>query len=129
MLLRHLNFDKSISPYSGHYRPTDDSLDNFLSFLNENGVNLDEIEVPEDQAYYFPSMVGTQDSMYVLVPHDKSYYFPSMVGTEDNMSLSAWVCTMETPDNIGSTSGMVNNISSQSSTVPSLLDPNAPFYF
>ncbi|KAI7996930.1 IQ domain-containing protein IQM3 [Camellia lanceoleosa] len=36
---------KSISPYSGHYRPTDDSLDNFLSFLNENGVNLDEIEI------------------------------------------------------------------------------------
>ncbi|KAL7170461.1 hypothetical protein ACSBR2_035357 [Camellia fascicularis] len=36
---------KSISPYSGHYRPTDDCLDNFLSFLNENGVNLDEIEI------------------------------------------------------------------------------------
>ncbi|CAL5411788.1 unnamed protein product [Camellia sinensis] len=36
---------KSISPYSGHYRPTDDSLDNFLSLLNENGVNLDEIEI------------------------------------------------------------------------------------
>uniref|UniRef100_A0A7N2M6Q8 Uncharacterized protein n=1 Tax=Quercus lobata TaxID=97700 RepID=A0A7N2M6Q8_QUELO len=36
---------KSVSPYSGHYRPTDDSLDSFLSLLKENGLNLDEIQV------------------------------------------------------------------------------------
>uniref|UniRef100_A0A5B7AFG0 IQ domain-containing protein IQM3-like n=1 Tax=Davidia involucrata TaxID=16924 RepID=A0A5B7AFG0_DAVIN len=36
---------KSISAYSGHYRPTDDRLDSFLSFLKENGVNLEEIEI------------------------------------------------------------------------------------
>ncbi|KAM5559541.1 IQ domain-containing protein IQM3 [Rosa sericea] len=36
---------KSISAYSGHYRPTDDRLDSFLSFLTENGVNLDEVEI------------------------------------------------------------------------------------
>ncbi|KAL3628331.1 IQ domain-containing protein iqm3 [Castilleja foliolosa] len=36
---------KCISAYSGHYRPTDDCLDTFLSFLNENGVNLDEVEI------------------------------------------------------------------------------------
>ncbi|KAK8633105.1 hypothetical protein V6N13_013959 [Hibiscus sabdariffa] len=36
---------KSISAYSGHYRPTDDSLDSFLSFLKENGVNLNEVEI------------------------------------------------------------------------------------
>ncbi|KAJ8570783.1 hypothetical protein K7X08_037755 [Anisodus acutangulus] len=35
----------SISAYSGHYRPTEDRLDSFLSFLNENGVNLDEVEI------------------------------------------------------------------------------------
>ncbi|XP_059296929.1 IQ domain-containing protein IQM3-like isoform X2 [Lycium ferocissimum] len=35
---------KSISAYSGHYRPTEDRLDSFLSFLNENGVNLDKVE-------------------------------------------------------------------------------------
>ncbi|KAJ8537638.1 hypothetical protein K7X08_014178 [Anisodus acutangulus] len=45
---------KSISPYSGHYRPTDDSLDTFLSILKEKGVNVDEVEIkkanedPED---------------------------------------------------------------------------------
>ncbi|XVF07714.1 hypothetical protein REPUB_Repub06bG0163400 [Reevesia pubescens] len=36
---------KSISAYSGHYRPTDDSLEIFLSFLKENGVNLSEVEI------------------------------------------------------------------------------------
>ncbi|KAL3754123.1 hypothetical protein ACJRO7_001382 [Eucalyptus globulus] len=36
---------KSISAYSGHYRPTEDRLDNFISFLKENGVNLDEVEI------------------------------------------------------------------------------------
>ncbi|KAK4432545.1 IQ domain-containing protein IQM3 [Sesamum alatum] len=36
---------KCISAYSGHYKPTEDSLDSFLSFLKENGVNLDEVEI------------------------------------------------------------------------------------
>ncbi|KAL0333460.1 UNVERIFIED_CONTAM: IQ domain-containing protein IQM3 [Sesamum angustifolium] len=36
---------KCISAYSGHYKPTDDSLDSFLSFLKENGVNLVEVEI------------------------------------------------------------------------------------
>ncbi|XVF55678.1 hypothetical protein PTKIN_Ptkin06aG0056300 [Pterospermum kingtungense] len=36
---------KSISAYSGHYRPTDVSLESFLSFLKENGVNLGEVEI------------------------------------------------------------------------------------
>ncbi|XP_062166603.1 IQ domain-containing protein IQM3-like [Alnus glutinosa] len=36
---------KSISPYSGHYRPTDDRLDSFLSLLKENGVNLNEVQI------------------------------------------------------------------------------------
>jgi hypothetical protein len=36
---------QSISAYSGHYRPTDETLETFLSYLRENGVNLDEVEV------------------------------------------------------------------------------------
>ncbi|KAK9290656.1 hypothetical protein L1049_008829 [Liquidambar formosana] len=36
---------KSVSPYSGHYKPTDDSLGSFLSFLTENGVNLNEVKI------------------------------------------------------------------------------------
>ncbi|XP_011018903.1 PREDICTED: uncharacterized protein LOC105121799 [Populus euphratica] len=38
---------KSISPYSGHYRPSEDSFKSFLSFLNDNGVNLDEVQIKE----------------------------------------------------------------------------------
>ncbi|KAI4310529.1 hypothetical protein MLD38_035502 [Melastoma candidum] len=30
---------------SSHYRPTRDRLDAFLSFLKDNGVNLDEVEI------------------------------------------------------------------------------------
>ncbi|KAK7278637.1 hypothetical protein RJT34_23671 [Clitoria ternatea] len=43
---------KSISAYSGHYRPTDDSLNAFLSYLKENGVKLDEVEIrnPKDDS-------------------------------------------------------------------------------
>ncbi|GLT40612.1 hypothetical protein SLA2020_147300 [Shorea laevis] len=34
---------KSISPHSGHYKP--DSLDNFLFFLKEKGVNINEVKI------------------------------------------------------------------------------------
>ncbi|KAI3434000.1 uncharacterized protein J3R85_006979, partial [Psidium guajava] len=36
---------KSISAHSGHYRPTADSLNRFLSFLEEKGVNLGGVQV------------------------------------------------------------------------------------
>lgn len=38
-------FSQTVSAYSGHYRPSDDSLDTFLSFLRENAVSLDGVEV------------------------------------------------------------------------------------
>ncbi|MED6185921.1 IQ domain-containing protein iqm3 [Stylosanthes scabra] len=49
---------KSISAYSGHYRPADDSLDTFLSHLRENCVKLDEFEMRkanEDSDIYVES--------------------------------------------------------------------------
>ncbi|KAK3043548.1 hypothetical protein RJ639_002127 [Escallonia herrerae] len=42
---------KTISAYSGHYRPTDDRLDSFLSFLKESGVNLDIVEIRKSNEY------------------------------------------------------------------------------
>ncbi|KAF5470092.1 hypothetical protein F2P56_010635 [Juglans regia] len=36
---------KSVSAYSGHYRPTDENLGSFLAFLKENGISLDEVQV------------------------------------------------------------------------------------
>ncbi|GMP93129.1 hypothetical protein CsSME_00043092 [Camellia sinensis var. sinensis] len=59
------------------------------------------------------------------VPRDQPYYFSSMVGTQDSVYVPARASTMQTTDNIGSTSHtqsrMVNNISSQSSTIASNL--------
>ncbi|KAL5545896.1 hypothetical protein UlMin_005583 [Ulmus minor] len=52
---------KAIWAYSGHYRPTDDRLDGFLSFLKENEVNLDEVQIRranEDSDSYDESKVG-----------------------------------------------------------------------
>ncbi|KAL7596267.1 hypothetical protein Lser_V15G29833 [Lactuca serriola] len=43
---------KTISPYSGHYRPTDESLKSFLSFLKENGVDLDKVEIKKANEDY-----------------------------------------------------------------------------
>lgn len=43
---------KTISPYSGHYRPTDESLKSFLSFLKEHGVDLDTVEIKKANEDY-----------------------------------------------------------------------------
>ncbi|XXG64988.1 hypothetical protein AAC387_Pa05g2799 [Persea americana] len=45
---------KSIWAYSGHYRPTEENLKNFLTFLEENGVNLNEIQIhsSSNEDYY-----------------------------------------------------------------------------
>ncbi|XP_044462598.1 IQ domain-containing protein IQM3-like isoform X2 [Mangifera indica] len=36
---------KSVSAYSGHYRPTNENLGCFLAFLKESGVNVNEVQV------------------------------------------------------------------------------------
>ncbi|KAK7393841.1 hypothetical protein VNO78_22405 [Psophocarpus tetragonolobus] len=36
---------KSISAYSGNYRPTDDALNSFISYLKESGVKIDEVKI------------------------------------------------------------------------------------
>ncbi|KAK7392582.1 hypothetical protein VNO78_21025 [Psophocarpus tetragonolobus] len=43
---------KSISAYSGHYRPTDDALNSFISYLQESSVKIDEVEIrnPRDDS-------------------------------------------------------------------------------
>lgn len=47
---------QSISPYSGHYRPTEDSLGGFLTFLKENGVNISAVEVRDFFIFYLGSL-------------------------------------------------------------------------
>ncbi|KAE9465563.1 hypothetical protein C3L33_02536, partial [Rhododendron williamsianum] len=66
---------KSISPYSGHYRPTDDSLDSFLSFLKQNGVDLDRVAVCD----VIFSYIAVKKSGLPLNPQKESwlkYQFP-----------------------------------------------------
>lgn len=47
-LLVYIILFQTISAYSGHYRPSDDSLETFLSFLRENSVSLDGVEVKKN---------------------------------------------------------------------------------
>ncbi|KAG6427510.1 hypothetical protein SASPL_111756 [Salvia splendens] len=49
---------KCISAYSGHYKPTDDILNSFLSFLEESGVNLNEVEIQKPTDDYESSEIG-----------------------------------------------------------------------
>ncbi|GMY25152.1 IQ domain-containing protein IQM3-like [Fagus crenata] len=61
---------KSISAYSGHYRPTDDSIESFLSLLKENGVNLNGVQIykaNEDSDIYDDNKInGSKDTVEVL---------------------------------------------------------------
>ncbi|KAJ6794546.1 IQ domain-containing protein IQM3-like [Iris pallida] len=45
---------KSIWAYSGHYKPSEENLNNFLTFLKENGVDLDEVQIrsSSNEDYY-----------------------------------------------------------------------------
>ncbi|XP_026428088.1 IQ domain-containing protein IQM3-like [Papaver somniferum] len=36
---------KTISAYSGHYRPTEENLDSFKDFLSENGADLNKVQI------------------------------------------------------------------------------------
>lgn len=45
---------KSIWAYSGHYKPSEENLSNFLSFLREKGIDLDEVQIraSSNEDYY-----------------------------------------------------------------------------
>lgn len=66
-VLWHFIFFQSISAYSGHYRPTDDSLNSFLSFLKENGVNLDEAEVSDFCVFCSSRLLSYCYSLWIIV--------------------------------------------------------------
>ncbi|PIN16826.1 hypothetical protein CDL12_10528 [Handroanthus impetiginosus] len=78
---------KSISAYSGHYKPTDESLDSFLSFLKENGVNLDEVEIEKADDDYRDNENGkpTENASISEVPSAPPHDLPN----EDENSSSA----------------------------------------
>lgn len=66
------DFSQSISAYSGHYRPTDESLYSFLSFLKENGVNLTEDQVINHSVLFVVSLMGGS-KILVFIKQLKEY--------------------------------------------------------
>ncbi|OMO68283.1 putative calmodulin binding protein [Corchorus olitorius] len=79
---------KSISAYSGHYKPTDDSLESFLSFLKENGVNLSEVEVrrPTDDSDSYDDAKPANGETAVEVAKDSVPTEPEIDNDEKNSS-------------------------------------------
>ncbi|KAF8395370.1 hypothetical protein HHK36_019316 [Tetracentron sinense] len=61
---------KSISAYSGHYRPTDDNLGSLLAILKENGVNLDQVEVRSSTEDYEDDSKSVRQGSTIGVPTD-----------------------------------------------------------
>ncbi|GLT93302.1 hypothetical protein SLE2022_111010 [Rubroshorea leprosula] len=60
---------KSVSAYSGHYRPTNENLSSFLDFLEDSGVNLNEVQVfsqTEDHAGCDNSIFSQEGSILGL---------------------------------------------------------------
>ncbi|KAM0916484.1 hypothetical protein ACQ4PT_010153 [Festuca glaucescens] len=65
---------KSIWAYSGHYKPSAENLSNFMSFLEENGVDLKEIEVrssikEEDYENPVPNIMASNPQELALPPN------------------------------------------------------------
>lgn len=79
---------KSISAYSGHYRPTDERLDSFLSFLKDNGVILDEVEIRKSNEDYNNDdyIKPTKDGNAAEVLQDSGFCPPAILDTEDKIA-------------------------------------------
>ncbi|VAI55075.1 unnamed protein product [Triticum turgidum subsp. durum] len=62
---------KSIWAYSGHYKPSAENLSNFMSFLEENGVDLKEVEVrssTKEDYYEDPTPNSKQNPAAAIMP-------------------------------------------------------------
>uniref|UniRef100_A0A453N947 Uncharacterized protein n=2 Tax=Aegilops tauschii TaxID=37682 RepID=A0A453N947_AEGTS len=62
---------KSIWAYSGHYKPSAENLSNFMSFLEENGVDLKEVEVrssTKEDYYEDPAPNSKQNPAAAIMP-------------------------------------------------------------
>ncbi|KAL4590766.1 hypothetical protein LXL04_003709 [Taraxacum kok-saghyz] len=72
---------KTISPYSGHYRPTDESLSSFLSFLKDNGVDLNAVQIKkanEDyENYVDKKTIKSEPEQGIPVSSDTQNHEPS----------------------------------------------------
>ncbi|KAK0585920.1 hypothetical protein LWI29_036300 [Acer saccharum] len=79
---------KSVSAYSGHYRPTDDRLGCFLSFLMENGVNLDKVKIhkpTEDYSDSYNDSTSILEENAVEVPTNSELPEPDLPKEEEEI--------------------------------------------
>ncbi|GMP26917.1 hypothetical protein CsSME_00003153 [Camellia sinensis var. sinensis] len=112
-----------------------DTIVNRLKGKNKKANPGQKVRQGEPRKLSFPCTGGVQHTMYEPVPPNEPYYCPSMDAIADSMYVPAPVSTIG--DDIGSTSHtqarMLNNITSQSSIVPSnFVDLNIdgdPFFF
>lgn len=76
---------KSISAYSGHYRPTDDRLDCFMSFLKENGVNFDDVQIQRSSAGYSSYEDNISSSSSVTISTEEAPNLDALRQDEETM--------------------------------------------
>ncbi|KAJ3675089.1 hypothetical protein LUZ60_004131 [Juncus effusus] len=61
---------KRISAHSGHYRPKDENIDNFLDFLQHNGVDLNQVKVSRTKGDYDEEPIK-QDQITQTIDQDE----------------------------------------------------------
>ncbi|EMS66281.1 hypothetical protein TRIUR3_31639 [Triticum urartu] len=82
---------KSIWAYSGHYKPSAENLTNFMSFLEENGVDLKEVEVRSStkEDYYedpVPNIKENPAAAAMMASNTPQLKLPSNMVAEDKAS-------------------------------------------
>ncbi|XP_039128068.1 IQ domain-containing protein IQM3-like [Dioscorea cayenensis subsp. rotundata] len=89
---------KCIWAYSGHYRPTEENLNNFLSFLGENGVNIEEVQIPSssNEDYYDDST--KQDQPEKITRSSPISRPPQLIVPVNNVMVDQIIAT-EVPQN------------------------------
>ncbi|KAK3228466.1 hypothetical protein Dsin_000347 [Dipteronia sinensis] len=86
---------KSVSAYSGHYRPTTENLGSFLAFLKENGVNVDEVQVLSPTEDNECSLIRKSDQIQTN-PEPPKLHAPSVIEKNKPLKSSTYAQTERT---------------------------------
>ncbi|KAE9610436.1 hypothetical protein Lal_00006750 [Lupinus albus] len=71
---------KAVWPHSGHYRPTAENFKEFISFLQENNVNLLDVKMaPVDES---DDLSSVRSSGHLRCPSSEEYYTENVSGLE-----------------------------------------------
>uniref|UniRef100_M8CR34 IQ domain-containing protein IQM3 n=1 Tax=Aegilops tauschii TaxID=37682 RepID=M8CR34_AEGTA len=96
---------KSIWAYSGHYKPSAENLTNFMSFLEENGVDLKEVEVRSStkEDYYedpVPNIKENPAAAAMMASNTPQLILPSNMVEEDKASGPSSQTEADEDDNV-----------------------------